>query len=58
MKNVLTVILLAAALLAAAHIGSTKSERAHRALDQQYQACVDRWGFGTDNFRACLGHDH
>lgn len=57
MKDILTVILVGAALLAAAIHGSDKSERAHRALDTQYTQCLDRWGFGTDNFRTCLGHD-
>lgn len=51
------VILLCIAMLLAAYSGSNRSERAHRALDTQYTQCLNRWGFGTDNFRTCLGHD-
>jgi hypothetical protein len=56
-KDLLTLVLLLAALLAAASYGSNKSERAHRALDQQYQDCLNRHVSRTA-FKACLaGHD-
>lgn len=54
MKELLIMLLLAAALIAAAHIGAARSERAHRALDSKYQVCADRNRFGTPAFRDCV----
>jgi hypothetical protein len=53
-RNIVAVAILLGLLLAAASIGSHKSERAHRALDLQYQQCVDRYGYGGEAFRECL----
>lgn len=53
-RDIFIFLAFAVAFAVAAHIGAGESERAHRALDRQYQQCVDRHGFGTPAFRACI----
>lgn len=58
-RDLVAVGILLGFLYACAHIGAAKSERAHRAIDLQTQTCIDRYGFGTDNFRTCVwGRTH